>query len=113
MKGTHLGEFEEIVMLAVAALQKEAYGLAIKKELEDQTNRKITISSVHAACNRLEDKGFLSSDFGEKSEKRGGKRKKIYSVSLKGQAALQEAFEVRQRLWARIAPGTFQFKPSI
>ena len=51
MKGTHLGEFEEIVLLVIAALQQEAYGLAIKKELEEQTERKITISAVHAACN--------------------------------------------------------------
>ena len=108
MKGTHLGEFEEIVMLVIAALQQDAYGLSIKKELEEQTQRKVTISAVHAACNRLEDKGLLSSEFGEKSEKRGGKRKKIYKVSLKGQQALQTAYELRQRLWSRIAPGTFQ-----
>ena len=76
MKGTYLGEFEEIVMLSIAALQQDAYGLAIKKELEEQTGRKISISAVHAACNRLETKGFLSSNFGEKSEMRGGKRKK-------------------------------------
>lgn len=111
MKGTYLGEFEEIVMLAVAALQKEAYGLAIKKELEEQTGRKVTISAVHAACNRLEDKGFLEAEFGEKSLKRGGKRKKIYSVSLKGQTALTNAYELRQRMWQRIPGGAFQFKP--
>ena len=108
MKGTHLGEFEEIVMLVIASLLNDAYGLAIKKELEEQTNRKITISAVHAACNRLEEKGFLSAEFSEKSEKRGGKRKKIYSVTIKGQYALQESFELRQRLWSRISPGTFK-----
>lgn len=108
MKGTHLGEFEEIVMLTVAALQEEAYGLAIKKELEEQTNRKVTISAVHTACNRLENKGFLSAHFGEKSDKRGGKRKKIYSVSLKGQQALYDARLLRQQLWLRIPPGSFQ-----
>lgn len=112
MKGTHLGEFEEIVMLVVAALQQDAYGLAIKKELEEQTQRKVTISAVHAACNRLEGKGFLLAKFGEKSEKRGGKRKKIYSVTLKGQHALQHANELRQKLWSRIAPGTFQIEVS-
>lgn len=108
MKGTHLGEFEEIVMLAIAALQEEAYGLAIKKELEGQTGRNISISAVHAACNRLETKGLLSSDFGEKSEMRGGKRKKIYAVSLKGQTALTEAFQLRERMWKRLPDGGFQ-----
>ena len=109
MKGTYLGEFEEIVMLAIAALQQEAYGLAIKKELEEQTGRSISISAVHAACNRLETKGFLSADFGEKSEKRGGKRKKIYTVSMKGQTALNEAYELRQRMWKRIPGQAFEF----
>ncbi len=112
MKGTHLGEFEEIVMLTIAALQREAYGLAIKKELEEQTGRKVTISAVHTACNRLEIKGLLSAEFGEKSDKRGGKRKKIYSLSLKGQQALLDAQELRQRLWVRIPPGSFQLDAS-
>lgn len=105
MKGTYLGEFEEIVMLTIAALGEEAYGLAIKKELEEQTERKISISAVHAACNRLEKKEFLIAYFGDKSQKRGGKRKKIYKVSLKGQQAINTAHELRQRLWKRI-PGT-------
>jgi DNA-binding PadR family transcriptional regulator len=110
MKGTHLGEFEEIVMLTVAALQGEAYGLAIKKELEEETKRKVTISAVHAACNRLEDKGFLNSDFGEKSDQRGGKRKKLYTVSLKGQKALLEAQTLRMRLWNRIPRTSFELE---
>lgn len=108
MKGTHLGEFEEIVMLAIAALEENAYGLAIKKELEEQSGRNITISAVHAACNRLETKGLLSSGFGEKSEMRGGKRKKIYSVTQKGETALTDAFELRKRMWGRLPDGGFQ-----
>lgn len=110
MKGTHLGEFEELILLTVAALQGQAYGLAIKKELEEQSGRKVTISAVHTACNRLEGKGFLTAEFGEKSEKRGGKRKKLYSVSLKGQQALLDTQHLRQRLWLRIPPGTFQIE---
>lgn len=110
MKGTHLGEFEEIVLLVVAALQADAYGLAIKKELEEQAQRKVTISAVHAACNRLETKGFLTAEFGEKSQQRGGKRKKIYTVSLLGQKALYNAHNLRQRLWNRIADSDFQIE---
>ena len=112
MKGSHLGEFEEIVMLAIAALGEEAYGLAIKKELEEQSQRKITLSAVHASCNRLETKGFLASDFGEKSQKRGGKRKKIYSVTIQGQQALFEAHELRMRMWKRIPSTRFQIDMS-
>ncbi|MEL6970091.1 MAG: helix-turn-helix transcriptional regulator [Bacteroidota bacterium] len=108
MKGTHLGEFEEIILLAVAALQEDAYGLAIKREIEEQANRRVTISAVHAAANRLEDKGYLKAEFGEKSARRGGKRKKVYRVSLEGQYALRAAHELRQRMWRRISPSTFQ-----
>ena len=108
MKGTHLGEFEEIVMLVIAALMDDAYGLQIKKELEEQTQRKVSISAVHAACNRLETKGFLTAEFGEVSYKRGGKRKKIYNVSLKGKKALHAANELRQRLWQNIPGSSFQ-----
>ena len=108
MKGTYLGEFEEIVMLTIAALQDNAYGLAIKRALEEQSNRTVAISAVHASCNRLEEKGFLSSRFGEKSGRRGGKRKKIYEVSLQGQKALKEAYELRQRLWNQIPGSAFQ-----
>ena len=109
MKGTHLGEFEEIVMLAIAALQKNAYGLAIKKELEEQAGRIISISAVHASCNRLETKGFLSAEFGEKSEGRGGKRKKIYKVSMSGQEALNDSYELRRRMWENVPKNAFRF----
>ena len=109
MKGTYLGEFEEIVMLAIAALQKNAYGLAIKKELEEQTGRNISISAVHASCNRLETKGFLSAEFGEKSEGRGGKRKKIYKVSTSGQEALNAAHDLRKKMWGNLPENAFRF----
>ncbi len=112
MKGTYLGEFEEIVMLSIAALQEDAYGLAIKKELELQTERRVALSAVHAACNRLETKGFLTSDMGEKTNKRGGKRKKIYRVSLKGQRALLAAHSLRQKLWQRIPNTMFKLDVS-
>ncbi len=110
MKGTHLGEFEEIILLTIGVLYDEAYGVAIKKELERQSGRKISIGAVHAACNRLEDKGFLTSKFGEKSSTRGGKRKKCYNVTMKGQEALQEARQLRERLWGQIPDAAFQIR---
>ncbi len=111
MKGTYLGEFEEIVLLTIGVLYKEAYGVAIKKELEDQTGRTISIGAVHAAVNRLEEKGFLESWFGQSTQERGGKRKKYYKVTIDGQKALQEAMEMRQRLWQQIPASAFDIKP--
>ncbi len=110
MKGTYLGEFEEVVLLAVAALYPEAYGLAIKKELDEETGRKISLGAVHAACNRLQDKGFLTSHLGEKSPMRGGRRKKNYSVTIHGQRALETARDLRRRLWDKIPGAAFQIQ---
>lgn len=109
MKGTHLGEFEELVLLTIAILYDEAYGLAIQREMERQTKRSISIGAVHAACNRLADKGFLESRFSEASQKRGGKRKKLYKVSYAGQQALSHARDLRQQLWDQIPGTAFQF----
>ncbi|MEM1128458.1 MAG: PadR family transcriptional regulator [Bacteroidota bacterium] len=102
-KGRHLGEFEEIVLLSVLALHGEAYGLAIKKDIATQTGRSVTISAVHATCNRLETKGLLASSLGAPTAKRGGKRKKIYAVTMNGQRALHASYVLRSRLWDRIA----------
>ena len=108
MKGTYLGEFEEIVLLTIATLYPEAYGLAIKRELDEQTGRSINLGAVHAACNRLEDKGFLTSSLGEKSNMRGGRRKKNYVVTMYGQKALEKARDLRNRLWDKIPSSAFQ-----
>ena len=108
MKGTYLGEFEEVVLLTIATLHPEAYGLSIKLALDKQTEREINLGAVHAACNRLQDKGFLEASLGEKSNRRGGRRKKMYSVTMQGQQALLSSRDLRQRLWDNIAPGTFQ-----
>ncbi len=109
MKGTHLGEFEELVLLIVAILYDEAYGLAIQREMEKQSQRTISIGAVHAACNRLFDKGFLSARFSEASQKRGGKRKKLYKVTPAGQKSLTQAKDLRQKLWDQIPGTAFQF----
>ena len=110
MKGTYLGEFEEIVLLTIALLGSQAYGVAIRKEIEEQASRKVSIGGVHTACNRLEDKGFLKSRFGEASPTRGGKRKKIYRVTQAGQTALVAARELRENLWNQLPPTAFDLK---
>ena len=105
MKGTHLGEFEELVLLIISILGEGAYGVAIRDELETQSGRSISIGAVHAATNRLEDKGFLESQFGEVTLERGGKRKKFYKVSPLGERSLKASKDLRNRLWDLI-PGS-------
>jgi PadR family transcriptional regulator, regulatory protein PadR len=102
MKKTQLGEFEELVLLTVAALQQEAYGVEIKRELESRLKTQLSVGSVQSALKRMEEKGFLTSAFGEATQKRGGKRKRIYATTSYAQKVLAEMRDVRAGLWESI-----------
>ncbi|WPP48473.1 PadR family transcriptional regulator [Catalinimonas niigatensis] len=102
MKGTNLGELQELVMLAVGVLYDDAYGVSIKDEIEKQTGRSMTLSTVHAALNRLEDKGFLISRMGGATEERGGRPKRLFRVTAYGKRALEESRMMRNRMWESI-----------
>lgn len=102
MKKTKLGEFEELVLLTVIVLQEEAYGVMIKQELEDRMQQQLSVGSIQSALKRMEEKGYLTSSFGEATAKRGGKRKRIYSATPQAHRILQEIKAVRAELWATI-----------
>ena len=102
MKGTHLGEFEELVLLTVAVLYDNAYGVAVQKEIKDRSGRSVTISTVHAALKRLGQKGFVQSKYGGASPQRGGRRKLLFQVTLAGKKALKTSKELRNNLWKDI-----------
>lgn len=103
MKGTNLGEFEELVLLTIAALGQEAYSVAICDELERYTGRSAKLGVVHSVLNRLEEKGHAKSHLGEASATRGGKRKRFYEVTHAGKVALVRAKEVRDNIWQNIS----------
>ena len=94
-----LGEFEELILTLVAALQEDAYGAAIAEEIEQRLNRVVTLSAVHVTLYRLEDKGFVRSKVGGATAERGGRRKRIYAVTNAGFAILRTMKEVRLDLW--------------
>jgi PadR family transcriptional regulator, regulatory protein PadR len=102
MKKTKLGEFEELVLLTVAVLQRDAYGVEIKRELEERLKEKLSVGSIQSALKRMEEKGFLTSEWGEATQKRGGKRKRIYSATPYAHRVLQEMKEIRAGLWNTI-----------
>jgi PadR family transcriptional regulator PadR len=102
MKGTNLGEFEELVLLTIAALVNDAYSVAICDEIEKISGRSAKLGVVHAVLNRLEEKGLVKSKLGEATSARGGKRKRYYSISSGGKAALIKAKEMRDQLWNKI-----------
>ena len=97
MKGSYLGEFQEIVLLSVLALQHEAYGVKIQSEIVEKSGRSISRGALHSALSRLEEKGFLSSRFGAATKVRGGKPKKFYEVTQSGKQALKDAESIRQQ----------------
>ena len=102
MKGTNLGEFEELVLLTIAALMEEAYSVAICEEIEHVTGRSVKLSVVHAVLNRLDKKGFVKSHLGEPTKARGGRRKRFFTVTHAGKVTLTKVREQRNQLWQLI-----------
>lgn len=102
MKKTKLGEFEEMVLLVVILLREEAYGVEIKRELEGRLKERLSVGSIQSALKRMEEKGFLDSRLGEATQKRGGKRKRIYTATPHAHKVLDEIREIRQGLWTEI-----------
>lgn len=102
MKGTHLGEFQEIVLLTILVLDDDAYGVSIKREINQKVKRSISRGALHTALTRLEEKGFISSQQGTGSPERGGHPKRYYTVSNRGMEALKEAKELRDELWSQV-----------
>lgn len=98
MKG-YLGEFEELVLLTVATLGSEAYGVSIKESIEERANRKISIGALHSTISRLEDKGYLKSWMGGATTERGGRRKRYFMMSESGKQILTEVKNLRDELW--------------
>jgi PadR family transcriptional regulator, regulatory protein PadR len=99
MAKEYLGEFEELVLTMVAALQEDAYGAAISEEIETRLKREVNLSAVHVTLYRLEDKGYIKSSMGGGTKERGGRRKRIFTITSAGMAMLKAMKESRIELW--------------
>ena len=108
MSQYHLGEFEEVVLLTVAILNGDAYGVAIIDEMEKRLNRRVSIGALQTVLRRLETKGLLTSAFGEATQIRGGKRKRFFTVTQNGHKVLSNAKEQRLALWSAIPKIAFK-----
>ncbi len=102
MKGTSLGEFEELMLLMVGVLYPTAYGFGIRQEIMSQTGRKAAIGGIHSALSRLEKKGFLRSELAEATHERGGRRKRLFYLTAAGKEAVTKSHELRNSLWNQI-----------
>jgi len=104
MKETRLGEFEEVMLLLVGILDKEAYAFKLAEEFESQTGRSVSIGAVHSTLSRLEDKGFLVSEMGASTAVRGGRRKRIYAITALGDRILAASRDFKLSLWNQYPP---------
>lgn len=109
MKGYHLGELEELILLTVGILDQEAYGVVVLEEIKNQTGRKVNISAIHTVLNRLEEKGFLNSYMGGATEERGGRRKRLFTLSAAGRFAIEEVKNQRNKLFDQLPPLALDF----
>ena len=100
-----LGEFEQIVLLAILRVQRDAYGVTIANEIHRETRRDITLASVYTTLARLEQKGFIASELGEPTAARGGRRKRYYTVTTPGRRALRAALSTLGRMASGLGLG--------
>lgn len=102
MKKYQLGEFEEIVILTIGILYIDAYGVAIKKEIESRLQRNVSMGAMHTALVRLEDKGYIKSSNGASTEERMGRPRKYFQITALGRKAIEYARDTRNDLWRAI-----------
>ncbi|HNP07301.1 MAG TPA: PadR family transcriptional regulator [Cyclobacteriaceae bacterium] len=96
---TRLGDFEEVILLLVGILGEEAYSFRIAAEFESQTKRSVSIGAVHSTLTRLEGKGFLESEMGSATAERGGRRKRIFTITAYGKKVLKNSKDFKVSLW--------------
>ena len=99
----YLGEFEHIVLLALLRLDKQAYGVTVRREIQGRISREVSIGAVYATLDRLQDKGYVSSYHGDPTPERGGRSKRFFRVTAKGMAAVSRTHHALERMTEGIA----------
>jgi PadR family transcriptional regulator PadR len=102
MRKYHLGEFEEIVILTIGILYKEAYGVAIKNEIETRLSRQVSMGAMHSSLLRLEEKGYIKSFNGEETSERMGRPRRYFQITALGKKAMEYSKDTRNELWSAI-----------
>jgi DNA-binding PadR family transcriptional regulator len=102
LKGDNLGEFEELVLLATATLEDQAYGVSVMQYIIKETGRSVNISAVHEVLKRLERKGYVKSKMGGATTERGGRRKRYFILTSTGRKTLDEAMKLKIQLYKRV-----------
>ena len=108
MSHTGLGEFEQLVLLAIAHLDAEAYGVPIVEEIERRTGRSVARAAVYITLRRLEDKGYVSSWMSDPTPERGGKGRRYVKLKPEGAQALREARQASEKMWRGLDPASLK-----
>lgn len=103
-KGEFLGEFEQLVLLALIRLGEGAYGMAVRREIEARAERDVSIGAVYATLDRLEEKGLVKSRLGEASDARGGRAKRCFSITAAGARALEKSQHAFRQMLEGLPP---------
>ena len=107
MRGEHIGELEELVLLTVGALNREAYAVLIMEEIKSNSNRAMDVTAIHSVLRRLEKKGFVASEMGGATAERGGRRKRFFALTIEGRKVLDETMSLRLNLYRKLPKLTF------
>lgn len=100
MAETPIGEFEQLVMLALLRVGEDAYGVPIHEELAARARRSVSVAAVYKTLERLEAKGYVSTRIGEPTAERGGRRRKYFKLEPPGRQALRESLATLRRMTA-------------
>jgi len=106
-----LGELEQSVLLAIAHLAGEAYGVTIRREIASRSDRFVAVGALYTALDRLERKGYVASKMSDPTPQRGGRSKRYFTLRPAGAAALRASRELMDRMWAGLGPDLQRTRP--
>lgn len=104
MSEIRLREFEELVLLSILVAAPDAYGASLQRALARHAGREVSLGAIYTALDRLARKGLVTSGLGDPTPVRGGRRKRLYGLTPEGLGHLREARQIRERMWAQVAP---------
>lgn len=99
---SQLTDLEQLLLLAALRQRDDAYGAALQKDIEDVAERRVSLGSIHVTMSRLEERGLVMSEMGEPTGGRGGKARRLYTVTSRGMAELNRAREIFEQMWADV-----------
>lgn len=104
MSENRLREFEELVLLSVLISTPDAYGPVLQQVLSDEAGREVSLGAIYTALERLTQKGMVTSELGDPTPVRGGRRKRHYELTPEGLEHVREARRIRERMWGKVTP---------